>query len=270
MRRLAFIVFTLLTALTVQPAAAFDMTGMSKLDRAEALRFAINNSLFTLYHEVAHLLIDRLHLPVLGREEDAADNIATWMLLQKGTPDANEALKDAARGWMLTGDSYDNVFTDDDFASGYSPDRQRSLQIVCMMVGADGAAFRQVAERYAIHPERQDTCFFDYDMLDRSLRSILPSEGSGTRVDVRYQSGGHSLRLAERIFRNSGIFEDVAEEVRQNYRLEGRVRFTAKSCHEPNAFYDAQTVEIIFCYELLQDFIALHATNMPRRGGGRP
>lgn len=269
MRRLLKVFVVILAGLSSQNAVAFDLSGLSKTERAETIEFAVNNSLFTLYHEVAHLLIDKLGLPVLGREEDAADNIATWILLQKKTPDANDALIDAARGWRLTGDSFDNIFTDDDYASGYSPERQRSLQIVCMMVGADGAAFRQVADRYAIHSARQDTCFYDYNMLDRSMRGLLPANDKGTRVDVRYRNGGSHLRLAERIFRNSGIFDDVAEEIRQGYRIDGRVRFTAKSCGEPNAFYDPQTVEIIFCYELMQDFIDLHSVDRTTRTTGR-
>jgi len=269
MRRLVQVVVVILAGLVSQSASAFDLSGLSKTERAETIRFAVNNSLFTLYHEVAHLLIDKLNLPVLGREEDAADNIATWILLQKKTPDANDTLVDAARGWRLTGDSFNNVFTDDDYASGYSPERQRSLQIVCMMVGADGAAFREVANYYQIHAARQDTCFYDYDMLDRSMRGLLPRESKGTRVSVRYREPGTRLRLAERILRNSGIFDAVAEEIRQGYRIDGRVKFTAKSCGEPNAFYDPQTVEIIFCYELMQDFIDLHSVDRTTRTTGR-
>lgn len=267
MRRL--LLLALSAALLLQPVAAFELTGFSKAERAEALRFAVNNSLFTLYHEVSHLLIDRLQLPVFGPEEDAADSMAVWMLLQKKTPDANQALEDAARGWRLTGDAYGNVFTDEDYASGYSPDRQRSLQIVCLMVGADGAAFRPMANTYAIHPDRQDSCHHDFDLLDRSMRSQLPEGKSGTRVDVRYRDGGYHLRLAERTLRSSGIFDDVAQEVRDGYRIDQRVRFTAQSCGEPNAFYDPGTVEVIFCYELMQDFIDLYADDMPEQGGGR-
>src|SRR6187401_350606 len=39
--------------------------------------FALGNSLFALMHEMAHGLITDLGLPVLGREEDAADAFAT-------------------------------------------------------------------------------------------------------------------------------------------------------------------------------------------------
>ena len=42
---------------------------------ATELRFVTANAEFTLLHEMGHLLINELQLPVLGREEDAADQL---------------------------------------------------------------------------------------------------------------------------------------------------------------------------------------------------
>ncbi len=265
MKRLPALILALALTLTALPAMALDLSGLSKQDRADTLRFAVNNGLFTLYHEMAHLLIDKLALPVLGKEEDAADNIATWVLLEKKTPEANQTLEDAARGWVLTGRSYGDYFGDDDYASGYSPDRHRAMQIVCLMVGADGSAFRRVANAYDIPSERQHTCLFDYEMVNRSLEGLLDKNASGTRVDVTYHDGGHRWQLAERVFRGSGIFDHVAEELRRGYRLNGRVKFTARRCGESNAFYDPATTEIIFCYELMEDFMQLYVDDLPQR-----
>ena len=265
MSRLFALVIALFLSVGALPAAAQDLSGLSKQERADTLRFAVNNGLFTLYHEVAHLLIDKLALPVLGKEEDAADNFATWILLRKNSPEANQTLEDAAHGWVLTGRSYGDYFGDDDYASGYSPDRHRAMQIVCLMVGADGAAFRSVANAYEIPSERQHTCLFDYELIDRSLSALLASGGAGTRVDVTYHDGGREMRLAERVFRGSGIFDHVAEEVRRGYRLEERVKFTARRCGEANAYYDPETTEIIFCYELMGDFMQLYVDDLPRR-----
>src|SRR5262249_2183630 len=44
--------------------------------------FTTGNMLFVLLHETAHGLISDLGLPVLGREEDAADQFATVTMLQ--------------------------------------------------------------------------------------------------------------------------------------------------------------------------------------------
>ena len=265
MRRLTAMMLALFVSLMALPAMAQDLSGLTKQQRADTLRFAVNNGLYTLYHEVAHLLIDKMGLPVLGKEEDAADNIATWMMLGKKTPEANQALEDAVLGWVLTGRSYGDYFGGDDYVSGYSPDQHRAMQIACLMVGADGAAFRPLARAYNIPEEPQQTCFYDFDLMDRTLDSLLPGDESGTRVDVTYHDGGSRLQLAERVFRGSGIFDTVAEEVRSGYRLDGRVKFTARRCGEANAFYDPGTTEIIFCYELMADLMELYLDDLPNR-----
>jgi hypothetical protein len=265
MRRLTALIFALVIPLMALPAGAQDLSGLSKQQRADTLRFAVNNGLYTLYHEVGHLLIDKLGLPVLGKEEDAADNIATWMLLGKKTPEANQVLEDAVLGWVLTGRSYGDYFAGDDYVSGYSPDRHRAMQIACLMVGADGPAFRPLARSYNIPEERQRACFYEFDMMDQTLEKLLPGGDSGTRVDVTYHDGGNRLRLAERVFRGSGIFDTVADEVRRGYRIDGRVKFTARRCGEANAFYDPGTTEIIFCYELMADLMDMYVDDLPNR-----
>jgi len=219
MARLPALLLAVILSMAALPATAQDLSGLSKQERADTLRFAVNNGLFTLYHEVAHLLIDKLELPVLGKEEDAADNIATWILLDKKTPEANQALEDAVLGWVLTGRSYDDYFDGADYVSGYSPDRHRAMQIACLMVGADGAAFRRMARAYDIPEDRQQSCFYDYELMDRTLNSLLASRTPSTRVDVTYHNGGARLQLAERVFRGSGIFDTVAGEVRRGANL---------------------------------------------------
>jgi hypothetical protein len=44
--------------------------------------FVIGNTLFVLLHETAHALINELGIPVLGREEDAADALAALVALK--------------------------------------------------------------------------------------------------------------------------------------------------------------------------------------------
>lgn len=266
MRRFAIAVFLALLA-AVPGVLAQDLTGFSKSQRNDIIRFAANNSLFVLYHEVGHLLIDQLKLPVLGREEDAADNMATWALLNEKTPEANKALEDAAEGWLLTGAAYNSGKYEEDFAAAHSLDKQRAYQIVCMMVGSDDNSFRPIANQYAIGRDRQDSCLWDFDLVDRSLRSVLSEHALGkadtTVVNVTYHDAGGKLRLAADAFRSSGVFDKVAADLRKSYNIRRPVRFNAKRCGEANAFYDADTTEVIFCYELMKDFMELYAAQLP-------
>jgi len=266
MRRFAVAV-SLALSLFAQGAMAQELTGFTKQQRNDTISFAANNSLFVLYHEVGHLLIDQLNLPVLGREEDAADNMATWTLLNEHTPEANKTLEDAAEGWLLTGTAYNSGKYEEDFAAAHSLDKQRAYQIVCMMVGSDDTSFRPIANQYAIGRDRQDSCFWDFDLVDRSLRSVLSEhlaeKDEGTTVNVTYHDAGGKLRLAADAFRSSGVFDKVAANLRKSYNIRRPVRFNAKRCGEANAFYDSDTTEIIFCYELMKDFMELYAAELP-------
>src|SRR5262249_6415138 len=47
--------------------------GHSEEQRRKSLEFILGNVLFAVTHEVGHMLVSRMNLPVLGREEDAAD-----------------------------------------------------------------------------------------------------------------------------------------------------------------------------------------------------
>ena len=247
-------------------AGAVQAQDMSKQQRAEQRRFAYNNSLFVLYHEVGHLLFHQLELPVLGREEDAADNLATWTLLRHGTAKAEQVLKDAAEGWALSGIAYDSGGVESDYAAGHSLDKQRAYQIVCLMIGMDEDAFRPIANEYRLDRDRQKSCQWDYDMVNRSLERLLADGGSkksrGTEVDVTYHDVGGRLKVAADAFRSSGVFDQVADELRTRYRLRQSVQFNAKRCGEANAFYDPETVEIIFCYELMQDYMDLYSDSL--------
>jgi hypothetical protein len=142
------------------------------------------------------------------------------------------------------------------------------------MVGKDDTSFRRIANEYRLDRDRQDSCAWDYDMINRALRSLLGARsnknGGGTKVEVTYHDAGGRLKPAADAFRSSGVFDQVADELRRNYRLRETVRFNAKRCGEANAFYDPDTIEIIFCYELMADYMELYEDALPEvtPGGG--
>ncbi len=263
MRRVLTLVLAFVVGAMLSPAFAQPGEVPSKKERAELVRFATNNALFVLYHEVGHLLVDKLNLPVLGREEDAADNLATWVLLNRRTKEADQALVDAAQGWLLSGIAYSAEPDDEDYSAAHSLDRQRAFQIVCLMVGSDDRAFRPIANQYAIGRARQDSCANDYRLVNRSLSGLVGARSNKTGrqsiVEVNYQESHGPLRFAADAFKASGVFDEVADEVRNRYQIRGKVLFNAKRCGEANAYYDPETVEITFCYELMQDFMDLYA-----------
>src|SRR6516225_7759504 len=52
------------------------LKGLSEQQRIDRVEFVVGNTLFVLLHEMGHVLMAEMKLPVLGREEDAADTFA--------------------------------------------------------------------------------------------------------------------------------------------------------------------------------------------------
>jgi hypothetical protein len=272
-------------AVLMAGAPALSAERLTDRQQKEAEAFAANNSLFFIYHEVGHLLIDQLALPVLGKEEDAADNMATYMLLKQGSSRANRILIDAARGWLLSGNKYDTDFERSDFYDSHSFDHQRAYQIVCLMVGKNQKLFGEVANDYEMDTDRQETCSWDYDLVERSMEGLLAPQWAAkdtkdTFVQIVYSPVYGDWEYAAEVFRRSGAFEQIAQELRENYSIPKTVTLRARACGgDPNAYYEADEVEVIFCYELMDDLLSLIASDLPEdtvssdhvgRTGSRP
>ncbi len=236
----------------------------------KTVRFVINNSLFTVYHEVGHLLVDKQQWPVLGREEDVADNFATYILLTQRRRAFEQALKDSALGWRLEGEAR-GTRTAGDFYGEHSLDLQRAYQIVCMMVGEDRRTFAATASEWGIDRRRQSGCKDDYEQISRSLEQLISpnrDKSSQAEVTINYERAGARLALAYKTLRESRLLESVAEDIRNNYGLTAPILITAAVCDEPNAFYDSQSSEIIVCYELLDDYFDMINAHLEATGGG--
>ena len=66
------------------------------------------------------------------------------------------------------------------------------------------------------------------------------------------------------MFQRSGAFEQIAQELRSSYTLKKTVTLRARACGgDPNAYYDSDEVEVIFCYELMDDLLNLIASDLP-------
>ena len=75
---------------------------LSEQQRIDRVEFVVGNTLFVLLHEMGHVLIAEMKLPVLGREEDAADTFAALAMLKIGTNFSQRVLAAAAKGWFLS------------------------------------------------------------------------------------------------------------------------------------------------------------------------
>lgn len=224
---------------------------------ASASAFALNNTQFVLYHEIGHMLVDQFGLPILGRQEDAADNIATYLLLAQQTDEADNALIDAAYGWLLTdAASGEQDMEAADFYDEHSLDLQRAYAIVCLMAGGDLDEFSDIADDYALDDDRRASCQDDYTYFEQSIAGLLgPHLGQGAEIGVEYDTAPEDMKAARELFEGSGILEAAA------------VTFGARACGEVNAFYDPEGREVVICYELIDDYFNMIMADMLEGNG---
>lgn len=60
---------------------------------------AVGQFFFATLHEVGHAIFDILDVPMFGHEEDAADNFATYIMLQFSEGQAHRLIGGAAWSW---------------------------------------------------------------------------------------------------------------------------------------------------------------------------
>lgn len=235
----------------------------SEDDRALAMEFAMHDAIFTLYHEAGHLLVGELGLPVLGKEEDAADALAVIMIL-KYTDDEIErfnTLIDTADGWYFnaentTGEGIDDLSYYDD----HSLDIQRAYAMVCMMVGADPAEFGETADVYEMDQDRQDACAGVYQQAESSWLTVLDPHFAttpGAEIPITYDDAGDYAVIEENL-KDWQVLENLAELLRTTFALPGPVSLRATQCGEANAYYSPGDHEIIYCYELAASMYNLY------------
>jgi hypothetical protein len=137
---------------------------------------------FILAHEFTHALIAIYDLPVLGKEEDAADELATLILLK--APQGGKYVFDAAEFWYGLSKSQ-RVPTVSDYADVHSLDLQRAYAMVCDLAGSSKANFQQVAQLKLLPPSRLRSCPAEYQQHVDSFEQVL-----GDHLQAPLSAGG--------------------------------------------------------------------------------
>jgi hypothetical protein len=126
----------------------------------------------SVLHEVSMAIFDILEIPVWGREEDAADKLAGFIMVQFGKEVALKVMIGAA--WFF--DASDRTWTGNDFASVESPEAQRLFNYLCIAFGSDPASFKFLIDQNLLPVRRAQRCTNEYYQLRLAfLQTIMPS-----------------------------------------------------------------------------------------------
>jgi Putative metallopeptidase len=121
-------------------------------------------------HELAHALIDGWQLPITGREEDAADQFATLMLLN-GIPDGEQMALNGALSFELFADlqkGQNKALWD-----LHSLDEQRFYDTLCLIYGHSPEKYDYLITNGTLPEERAQFCKEDYERIESAWQTLL-------------------------------------------------------------------------------------------------
>lgn len=236
--------------------------------------FTLANTEFTLFHELAHVLIWELNLPVFGREEDAADNIALMgmMLLDQQLPEAQqgqvvEKLQAVADGWELEWRLVEEDQLELAYWDLHSLEIQRYYNIACLVYGADTENRQQIVIDTGLPLDRAEWCAEEYALAKNAMDWLLLRMSSKPELAFRNESGKvtvvyeRNLRLhGEKIdkwLHESRVAERLAQLLTERFSLPRDITISFEGCPFPNASWDVDKAKVQFCYALIERFMYL-------------
>ncbi len=145
--------------LTKRPAQAAEDRGLNQATAFDPTSpratFLSDVLIGSLYHELGHALIDQLELPVLGNEEDAADQFSTVFILWRFQhPDKARMIKAMFKDYEAMRPPRDR---DWDYSDEHGPPMQRAFNILCLALPTD-RALRELAKEVGMSEHRQKYC----------------------------------------------------------------------------------------------------------------
>ena len=136
---------------------------------------AVGQFFWVTFHEVGHAAFDMFNVPIFGHEEDAADNFATFIMLQFGKGQARRLINGAAWAWRAyLGDYQKNPVVQTRlaaFATDHGLPQERFYNLVCLAFGANSQEFADLAS--FLPPTRSPNCSHEYQTLVRAFRQEI-------------------------------------------------------------------------------------------------
>jgi hypothetical protein len=245
---------------------------LSPQAKKNLVEFVIGNTLFVMAHEMGHALISEMNMPVLGREEDAADSFAVVTALKMRSGFSERVLIEAAKGWVLSSKRDKKQGNKLAFYDEHGLDLQRAYNVVCFMVGSDPEKYKALAAETKLPEERQSSCVRDYKTTTWSWDEMLkphirPADKPKVTITVEYKDD-EKYAIQVRILRHMGLLEAFATHAADRYVWPNPFSIVARSCGEPNATWNIGSKTLTLCYELANEFIELfqgYSSKLPRK-----
>ena len=160
------------------PNEPFSSTSLGLIPGFSRAEVIIGSAVGVILHELGHALFDIQDVPLFGREEDGADQIAALMMLQFGPKVAQTTIKGFYNLWhhfnAETLRATNGQIRPAMEADEHSISIQRAFNFLCMAYGKDPQAFEELADRL-LPRARKVNCADEYQQAALAFRkTILP------------------------------------------------------------------------------------------------
>ena len=123
-------------------------------------------------HEFAHAYFDLHNTPVFGREEDAADQFAAYIILLLDNEVASRLIRGTAYSFQTESKEQKSASTIE-FASEHGTAEQRYYNIFCLAYGADPINFSDLKSKNILPDDRVELCQDEFEQIEDAYNAVI-------------------------------------------------------------------------------------------------
>jgi hypothetical protein len=220
----------------------------------EELMFVVGSAIDIMFHEGGHMVIDLFDIPIMGQEEDAADNFGTLALLSMEDEFATSSLLEGIHGFYLLGemdgDSIGAFFDEHDLST------QRASRKICHLISSDPETYGGIAKEMELDDAALSSCAVQFDGAIQNWNRMLNERnafGESERlIAIVYGDAAEGLEPYKQVLEQNKMLEFIADYISASFAMPSDITISAESCGTPNAFYSRDEKHLVYCYELAQ------------------
>jgi hypothetical protein len=123
-------------------------------------------------HEFAHAFFDLHSVPIFGREEDAADQLAAYIILLLDKTVASRLIKGTAYTFLTESKEQKSKSTIE-FASEHGTAEQRYYNVLCLAFGSDQNHLSELRSKKILPEYRAEACQDEFEQIEDAYRAVI-------------------------------------------------------------------------------------------------
>src|SRR5215475_9313941 len=142
-------------------------TGITPMDAM------VGQFFYVFAHEMGHAMFDVLGIPVFGREEDAADDFATYIMLRFGDEESRALITGAAYSYNKYVQGSQVTVPLAAFSDAHSAPAQRFYNLLCTAFGSDQTRYGDFVEKGYLPKSRAGSCMREYNTTAFAIGELI-------------------------------------------------------------------------------------------------